>query len=82
MFNLQFFYFKRKNKVLPKPVILTLSEFMVPGAKKEITKILSSFPSQLKELNEKLFVLSSEIILHKLLDFFIIFINMFTINII
>ena len=45
-------YFKRKNLVLPKPVILTLSEFMVPGAKKEITKILSSFPSQLKVLDD------------------------------
>ena len=44
-------YFKRKNLVLPKPVILTLSEFMVPGVKKEISKIISSFPSQLKILD-------------------------------
>ena len=27
-------YFKRKNMILPKPVILTLSKFMVPGVKK------------------------------------------------
>ena len=27
-------YFKRKNMTLPKPVIFTLSEFMVPGVKK------------------------------------------------
>ena len=44
-------YFKRKNWVLPKPAILTLSEFMVPGVKKEITKILSSFPSQLRTIS-------------------------------
>ena len=57
-------YFKRKNLVLPKPVILILSEFMVPGAKKEITKILSSFPSQLKELNEnKLYIEGGMILL-------------------
>ena len=45
-------YFKRKNMILPKPVILTLSEFMVPGVKKEISKITSCFPSQLKILGE------------------------------
>jgi len=45
-------YFKRKNMVLPKPVIFILSEFMVPGVKKEITNLLSSFPSQLKTLGE------------------------------
>ena len=33
---------------LPKPVIFTLSEFMVPGVKKELSKIVTSFPSQLK----------------------------------
>ena len=43
-------YFKRKNWLLPKPFIFTLSEFMVPGVKKEISKIISSFPSQLKYL--------------------------------
>ena len=35
---------------LPKPVIFTLSEFMVPGVKKELSKIVTSFPSQLKTL--------------------------------
>jgi hypothetical protein len=45
-------YFKRKNMVLPKPVIFILSEFMVPGVKKEITNLLSSFPSQLKTLGD------------------------------
>ena len=43
-------YFKRKNMTLPKPVIFTLSEFMVPGVKKELSKIVTSFPSQLKTL--------------------------------
>ena len=43
-------YFKRKNWFLPKPVIFTLSEFMVPGVKKEISKIVTTFPSQLKTL--------------------------------
>ena len=36
--------------ILPKPVIFTLSEFMVPGVKKELSKIVTSFPSQLKTL--------------------------------
>ena len=43
-------YSKRKNMVLPKPFIFTLSEFLVPGAKKELSKIVTSFPSQLKIL--------------------------------
>ena len=38
--------------VLPKPFIFILCEFLVPGVKKEITKLLSSFPSQLKVLGE------------------------------
>ena len=45
-------YFKRKNKILPKPVILILSEFLVPGVKKEISKIHTCFPSPLKQLGE------------------------------
>ena len=45
-------YFKRKNMILPKPVILILSEFMVPGVKKEISKIITCFPSQLKIMGE------------------------------
>ena len=45
-------YFKRKDMVLPKPFIFILCEFLVPGVKKEITKLLSSFPSQLKVLGE------------------------------
>ena len=57
-------YFKRKNMILPKPVILTLSEFMVPGVKKEISKILTSFPSQLKILGEnKIYVEGGMILL-------------------
>ena len=43
-------YFKRKNWLLPKPAIFTLSEFLVPGVKKEISKIITTFPSQLKTL--------------------------------
>ena len=50
--------------ILPKPVILTLSEFMVPGVKKEISKILTSFPSQLKILGEnKIYVEGGMILL-------------------
>ena len=45
-------YSKRKDMVLPKPFIFILCEFLVPGVKKEITKLLSSFPSQLKVLGE------------------------------
>ena len=57
-------YFKRKNMVLPKPVILVLSEFMVPGVKKEICKINTSFPSQLKILEgNKIYVEGGMILL-------------------
>ena len=57
-------YFKRKNRVLPKPVILTLSEFMVPGVKTEICNILTSFPSQIKTLQgNKIFVEGGMILL-------------------
>ena len=45
-------YSKRKDMILPKPFIFILCEFLVPGVKKEITKLLSSFPSQLKVLGE------------------------------
>ena len=41
---------------LPKPVIFTLSEFMVPGVKKEISKIITSFPSQIKTLEGPVFL--------------------------
>ena len=57
-------YFKRKNWLLPKPFIFTLSEFMVPGVKKEISKIVSSFPSQLKTLEgNKIYVEGGMILL-------------------
>ena len=57
-------YFNRKNMILPKPVILTLCEFMVPGVKKEISKILTSFPSQLKILGDnKIYVEGGMILL-------------------
>ena len=46
-------YFKRKNMILPKPVIFILNEFMVPGIRKELSKITTCFPSQLKILGEK-----------------------------
>ena len=50
--------------ILPKPVILTLCEFMVPGVKKEISKILTSFPSQLKILGDnKIYVEGGMILL-------------------
>jgi Mg-chelatase subunit ChlD len=45
-------YFKRKDMILPKPFIFILCEFLVPGVKKEIIKLLTSFPSQLKVLGE------------------------------
>ena len=57
-------YFKRKNMILPKPFIFFLSEFMVPGVKKEISKITSSFPSQLKTLERnKIYVEGGMILL-------------------
>ena len=45
-------YSKRKNMILPKPFLFILSEFMVPGVKKELSKIITSFPSQLKILKD------------------------------
>ena len=39
--------------ILPKPFLFILSEFMVPGVKKELSKIVTSFPSQLKILKDK-----------------------------
>ena len=57
-------YFKRKSMILPKPFIFLLSEFMVPGVKKEISKIISSFPSQLKTLEgNKIYVEGGMILL-------------------
>ena len=57
-------YFKRKNMILPKPVIFILSEFFLPGIKKEICNIISSFPSQLKILSEnKIYVEGGMILL-------------------
>ena len=57
-------YFKRKNIVLPKPVIFILSEFMVPGIRKEISKVTTCFPSQLKILGEnKIYVEGGMILL-------------------
>ena len=56
-------YFKRKNKILPKPVILMLSEFMVPGVKKNISQILSCFPSPLKIINNNVYIEGGMILL-------------------
>ena len=50
--------------ILPKPVIFTLSEFMVPGVKKEISNITTCFPSQLKIIGEnKIYVEGGMILL-------------------
>ena len=59
-------YFKKKNMLLPKPVIFTLAEFLVPGVKKEITKIISSFPSQLKTISNNKIIRCGGMILIKL----------------
>ena len=59
-------YFKRKNKILPKPVIFTLSEFMVPGVKKQICKIITCFPSPLKIISENNIYIEGGMILLKL----------------
>ena len=56
-------YFKRKNMILPKPFIFCLSEFMVPGVKKEITKIITVFPSQIKTLENNIYVEGGMILL-------------------
>ena len=59
-------YFKRKNMILPKPVIFILSEFLVPGVKKEISNIPTCFPSQLKILGDKKFYAEGGMILLRL----------------
>ncbi len=57
-------YFRRKNKILPKPVIFLLSEFLVPGVRKEITNIITSFPSALKFIGDnKIYVEGGMILL-------------------
>ena len=56
-------YFKRKNKILPKPVILMLSEFMVPGVRKEISHILSCFPSPIKIIRNSAYIEGGMILL-------------------
>ena len=49
---------------LPKPVIFILNEFMVPGVKKELSKIVTSFPFQLKILdNNNIYVEGGMILL-------------------
>ena len=65
IFNL-LLYFKRKNMILPKPVIFILSEFLVPGVKKEISKITTCFPSQLKIVGENKIYVEGGMILLKL----------------
>ena len=59
-------YFKRKNMILPKPVIFILSEFMVPGVKKEISNIPTCFPSQLKIIGDNKFYVEGGMILLRL----------------
>ena len=50
--------------ILPKPVIFILSEFLVPGVKKEISNITTCFPSQLKIIGEnKIYVEGGMILL-------------------
>ena len=59
-------YFKRKNMILPKPVIFILSEFLVPGVKKEISNIPTCFPSELKILGNNKFYVEGGMILLRL----------------
>jgi hypothetical protein len=57
-------YFKKINKILPKPVIFILSEFLVPGVRKEISSIITSFPSALKIIGDnKIYVEGGMILL-------------------
>ena len=42
-------YFKRKGKILPKPVILCISQFLKKSHKKTISEINTTFPSALKK---------------------------------
>ena len=52
--------------ILPKPVIFILSEFLVPGVKKEISNITTCFPSQLKILGENKIYVEGGLILLRL----------------
>ena len=45
-------YFKRKGKVLPKPVILCISQFLKKMHKKTISQINTTFPSALTKYKE------------------------------
>jgi uncharacterized protein YegL len=57
-------YFKKINKILPKPVIFILSEFLVPGVRKEISSIITSFPSALRIIGDnKIYVEGGMILL-------------------
>ena len=49
-------YFKRKGKILPKPVILCISQFLKEMHRKTISEINTSFPSALTKYRKDYFV--------------------------
>jgi len=49
-------YFKRKGKVLPKPVILCISQFLKQFHKKTISEINTTFPSALTKQRKDFYV--------------------------
>ena len=49
-------YFKRKGKILPKPVILCISQFIKQMHKKTISEINTTFPSALTEYKKEFYV--------------------------
>lgn len=49
-------YFKRKGKILPKPVILSISQFLKNVHKKTISQINTTFPSALTTCGKDLYV--------------------------
>ena len=49
-------YFKRKGKILPKPVILCISQFLKKSHKKTISEINTTFPSALTKYKNDFYV--------------------------
>ena len=49
-------YFKKRNKILPKPVILCISKYIQTSHIKIISLIDTLFPSNLKQVNDNVYV--------------------------
>jgi uncharacterized protein YegL len=49
-------YFKRKNQILPKPVIFSIVQFLQKNGIKTISEVNTSFPSSLKKIENNYYV--------------------------